>query len=591
MNKKRISFLLLLIICSTLFSWMWFVPVFWELSDGETDFWLAFQKVFFQSNKKEFFLGDTTDLQGTIWVFHSIDQIIQGNATTILPHLYSPIGFDWGLNEGFAWLDAVLGWPYYKMIGTLGFYNFHVFVLLAGNAFFLTLMFSQTKIGFLPAFSLSMIALLHPFAQHEIFHGRPTQMHLWFQALFLLSIYKLLYEEAKIRWSIIGGLSLAGACLVYWFGAAALGFVGAIAFVLAWFEKRSSKTLKGGLLLAGLGMGICLWVTWRISVLYLTGQSEGLFPHLEEKSWVMWNVLGREIPLSTVLHYSSFEDITREIRFALFPRKIFWLLGLAVILPFGWKKRLPWIIASLVAITLPLPLAINFGEIWIPSGQALLHWIFPPLERLGFPSRLMTASMLMIPFTIAIGLGEIMKKLPTWKTKVPFQLIISGIFLSWAFQYLPQNVPISSLQADNDVIQMTKKYPGGLIHVPVEGSGNAFVQQIFHGQPILSGPGFDTVRSTDHKEYCADNSLLRALELLGKEKHSLQPVFEEKDRQQLLDDGFRLVQIDLRQSKSRAESYQLLLGTEGLNLPQRHLLILPLTLEIETEAKGNTLLK
>jgi hypothetical protein len=381
----------------------------------------------------------------------------------------------------------------------------------------------------------------------------------------------------------LGGISLAGSCLVYWFGGVALGFVGAIAFVLAWFEKRSSKTLKGGVLLAGLGMGICLWVTWRISVLYLTGQNDNLFPHLEEKSWVMWNVLGREVPLSTVLRYSSFEDIEREIRLALFPKKIFWLLGLAVFLPFGWKKRLPWIIASLIAITLPLPLAINFGEIWIPSGQALLHWIFPPLERLGFPSRLMTASMLMIPFTIAIGLREILERLHTWKTRIPFQLIISGIFLSWAFQYLPKNIPISSLQADNDVFRMTEKYPGGLIHVPIEDSGNAFVQQIFHGQPILSGPGFDTVRSIAHKEYCDNNSLLRALEILAAEKHSLQPVFEEKDRQQLLDDGFRLVQIDLRQSKSRAESYQLLLGTEGLLLLQRHLLLLPLKSEDEIE--------
>ena len=198
MNKKPLLYFLLLVTGSVLFAWLWFVPVFWELSDGETDFWRAIQKIFFESNKKEFFLGDTTDLQGTIWVFHSVDQILQGNSTTILPHIYAPIGWDWGLNEGFAWADALLGWPYYKAIGTLGFYNFHVFVLLFGNAFFLTLLFSQTRVGLLPAFSLSMIALLHPFAQHEIFHGRPTQMHLWFQALYLLSLYKILYAKSRM---------------------------------------------------------------------------------------------------------------------------------------------------------------------------------------------------------------------------------------------------------------------------------------------------------------------------------------------------------------------------------------------------------
>jgi hypothetical protein len=191
----------------------------------------------------------------------------------------------------------------------------------------------------------------------------------------------------------------------------------------------------------------------------------------------------------------------------------------------------------------------------------------------------MTASMLLIPFKIAIGLGDLQEKLPNRGTKLIFQLIVSGILMSWAGEYLPQKIPISSLQPDNDVLQMTNRYPGGLIHVPLEGSGNAFVQQIFHGQPILSGPGIDTVRPKEHKEYCENNSLLRALELLAKESHEYQPAFDEQDRQKLLDDGFRLIQIDLRQSRSSAEKYQLLLGTEGLSLPRRHLLLIPLVEE------------
>ena len=158
-----------------------------------------------------------------------------------------------------------------------------------------------------------------------------------------------------------------------------------------------------------------------------------------------------------------------------------------------------------------------------------------------------------------------------------FMMVLGGWMGHQAIQEIPSKIPVSSLQVDRDVQLITESLPGGIIHVPVEEAGNAFVQQMFHQQPILTGPGADAVRPTAHIEYCQANSLLRALETLAKESHPLLPAFLEDDRQRLLDDGFRWIQVDLRKSASQWTQYEDLLGTTGLHRANRHLLALPLS--------------
>ena len=69
-----------------------------------------------------------------------------------------------------------------------------------------------------------------------------------------------------------------------------------------------------------------------------------------------------------------------------------------------------------------------------------------------------------------------------------------------------------------------------------------------------------------------------ALETLAKESHPLLPAFLEEDRQKLIDDGFKWIQVDLRKSASQWKAYEDLLGTSGIHRANRHLLALPLSL-------------
>ena len=200
------------------------------------------------------------------------------------------------------------------------------------------------------------------------------------------------------------------------------------------------------------------------------------------------------------------------------------------------------------------------------------------MERCGFPERLVVAPILIIGVSAALSWSTIeafIKK----KSRVGYwvlSLTVGGILFTHTLDGIPTNPPTSTLKADRDVLMVTEQLPGGIIHVPVEESGNAFIQQMFHGQPILTGPGADTVRPKEHTEYCEANSLLRALELLAKENHPLQPAFSEEDRLQLVDDGFTWIQIDLRKSASPAEAYIDLLGHKGLLRVNRHFLAISL---------------
>jgi len=431
---------------------------------------------------------------------------------------------------------------------------------------------------------LAGICIHNDVVADELLHGRPTQVHLWFHALFLISILKLTqYRTAHTRrWAIFGGSMLAGACLTYWFGGASLGFIAAIIASLSSlsipknFRSFSLPRLTDGLVLSGTAITVAAVCTWRLSAHYLGG-GDSLFDDLQPTTWTEWTFLGRTIPLTSVAHISSWESFTEAISRNILPSTLWWVWGLSLF-PIAFKQRWPWLVGASLALFLPLPSAFNFGEVWVPTTNAFLHWIFPPMERCGFPERLVITPILIIAVSAAMGIADLEHRLKN-KTTIGFwigSLTVSIILLMNTLDGIPTKPKVSALKADRDVLMVTEVLPGGIIHVPVEEAGNAFIQQMFHRQPILTGPGADTVRPKEHVEYCNNNSLLRALELLAKENHPLQPVFDETDRQKLIDDGFTWIQVDLRKSASPAEAYATLLGHQGLLRTNRHFLAIPL---------------
>ena len=121
----------------------------------------------------------------------------------------------------------------------------------------------------------------------------------------------------------------------------------------------------------------------------------------------------------------------------------------------------------------------------------------------------------------------------------------------------------SHIAIDRDLIRYTQKYPGGIIHIPIESSGGGeHIQQMFHKQPILNGPGIDIIREKEHLEYCTNNSILSAMEYMTKFDISSTPLHEKSDLNTLYQDGFRFFYIEKQRVKSTKEDFLRLLDTK-----------------------------
>ena len=136
---------------------------------------------------------------------------------------------------------------------------------------------------------------------------------------------------------------------------------------------------------------------------------------------------------------------------------------------------------------------------------------------------------------------------------------------------------ISHLAIDQQLIQVTKKWPGGIIHIPIEGGpANEHIQQMFHGQPILNGPGADIVRPKGHKEYCKNNTIISGLEYMAQYEVESLPLYDPKDLKQLWDDGFRIVYIDTRRARSSTSIFETFLQANGTQIPTGSQIAIPL---------------
>ena len=176
----------------------------------------------------------------------------------------------------------------------------------------------------------------------------------------------------------------------------------------------------------------------------------------------------------------------------------------------------------------------------------------------------------MIPAAIIIGLllgamtvKAILKKTPRGWIRNAISLSIGICLLKLAIDGAPTKDQSSKgrFGPDLELLEATqnKKWSGGIIDVPLHTSERSYIQSVYHGKPLLGGPGMISVRPLAHQRYCSRNSLLRRLETMAEKGTS--GSFKEEDRQKLIDDGFALVVIDLNKSKASKEEYQNLLGT------------------------------
>ncbi|MBM75916.1 MAG: hypothetical protein CMK59_10990 [Proteobacteria bacterium] len=546
---------------------LWFRPIMWQLGEGEYTFWGALESIFIRTDVRENLYGTGVDLQGTIWVFDKLSEILSGASSSFLPEIYAPIGFDLGLNEGFAWADGLFAWPLIQLIETPGWYNLHVLLTLAGSYFGCMILFRNTGAPFLVSIGLGLLCVTHAFGRQELLQGRPTQMHWILSALFLLCVVKILAPKANWLWAVFGGLCGAGMMLVYWFGGAAVGFcAAAVLLFMGLQETNRLRRIGQALLMATLSIAIPIAVTWRVSSQILQGSGSSLFESMSEEPAYLISAPLLDIPIQKFIWITSQEDLFRVLTSAMFPLPLLVLGALFIFNPFGWKRSWGWFLGVLLAIGIPIGPSLIWDGGWLVTGHALLQAVFPPLLRCAFPHRMVVAPILFIGLFIAMSSSSLIKKMPHPFLKIALTLGLSSLMIQQASLQFPDHLttPHSHIAPDFHLLSATKRWPGGVITIPLEqGSDTAHIQQMFHNQPLLGGPGMDVVRPKEHKAYCDKNTLLQALEQLVQRNLNNTPGYKEADLEQLWKDGFRLVYIETRRTQGDVEDFQNLLGAKG----------------------------
>ena len=551
--------------------WLFIRPVFWTLSGPVSSFSEGLERIFFREDGQGLLIGGGVDLIGTLWIFSNARSIFEGTQGTKIPDIYAPVGFDLGMNTGFAWADAALSWPIMHILGEPNFYNAHVLFTLCMSQIGVYLLLRAWKTPILLALFLMSFIVLNPFTIDEVYQGRPTQIHLFFHAIFLLCVTKIIHNKGWI-WSFFGAFSLACACLVYWFSGAAVGFCGLMLY--AFFGRAKIYTLPKLILLGTGAISIVLAATWRVSKDFLFGDGGTQFAQLRRPPVAEIDLGIFTIPLQKWQYISSTSEALSLLSKLSIPSTLITLSFIAALLH---PKRIRTILVLIVALTVPLEGAIVFGNgVWFPTGYAFLHSIFPPLPRCTVPHRMMVAPLLILLVIIGMSAQKILKNIrSSFMQKLLLCAACIGLY-SFLRTQIPttQNTNTSRHAVDQSYMQYSKKYPGGIIDVPLIASEKTYVQQRHHKQKIIGGPGQDSVRPHMHRRYYQKNSLLLSLESLA-EKGKARSI-KDKDFIRLWNDGFRLIVIHMNMSKATQKEYEQILGSSGDLDTRKNRLYIPL---------------
>lgn len=546
----------------------YFAPARERLSGGQ-----GLWRIFFPNDNSRY-LGDGIDLPGTLWTFDSVTRLMRGEVGTVRPDLFAPIGWDQGVSQGFAWADAVLASPLVLAMGALDFYNLYLLLLLAGCAAALTKLATRVGAPLPVALGLASSAMLNEFFQGEIAWGRPTQVHILFLVGFAWFVLRLLGPNRRpVRDGLAAGGMLALCGYVYWFSAIAVGVVVATAYLLHLLLDRTDlrARLVGGAVLTLTAVAASILPTWRITRELLFGDATKIIPGLAQQAPIVVALGPFEIPLRGARPLTAdLGEIWLSLRGLGYPGLLLMGLLVALAVPWGWRRTLPWALAGLVWLTLPMGPGVLWDlEHMVPTAFGLLEVLLPPLQRCESTQRLMVGPLVAMVVAAAMVSGALLNRVPAVGSARTLLSWTAGLLLlAFAFETAPDSSyqRVSGLRVPPIFADATARWPGGIIDVPLTASGSAYVYQMSHGRILLGGPGISGrhTRPAAHVAYVEQNSFLQLLDRLAQGTSRPRERWSAADLERLHNDGFGIVLVHLQAVKSKLPAFQAVLGPNAL---------------------------
>lgn len=525
-----------MILSSILLAAIYFVPVWSEISN-ET---YSFGTVFFSSSNPEYTLGANEDMMGSIWIVGKMQEMLLGQTSTFLPDIFVPYGYDFGKATGFAWVDAILALPWVWLIGYPGFYNWHVFWTLFLNALLLMLFFQRLSKSTVLSIALASVALWNPFVAQELSAGRITQVHWHFLIGLIWFVWEMMQKEARYWHAIGAGVCLILACFVYWFSAIPVAFMLFLIYLKFAVEQDDKQVWFRGVLASTIGVLGILCVAFSVIIPMLKGDTS-LYMAMDVQPQSDWFGL----PIQRIDTFSL-----KTWRAGQIPMLV---LILGTIGIWYTKSRRTWLCLWLIALTLPLGVAFHWQGWIFPTGYSLLHWAFPPLIRCQWPNRMMVA-----PLFFGLSIFAFVWHRVKFQQKVHQFLqygIVVFIFVVVCFDApVNKSLKVGQFKEIEELTLWGRQHPGGLIEVPYISSYDTYVQQIFHKQPILGGPGLHNVRPKPHLRYVERNQFLQGLERLSEGIDA--PIeYTKRDLLALKKDGLKWVVVYPEQTTASIEQF------------------------------------
>lgn len=517
----------------------------------------------FPDPERNVVLGGGIDFVGTVWTYDRVRRLVLPWHAP-MPPVFAPVGMNVAVAQGAAWLDAIAAMPLVELLGPTGFYNVWLLVVLVGAQLSTVALLRGAGAGRLTAAVISYAVVYNAMMMKELNQGRPTQVWIVPHALFLLALVHLL-RRPGVRAGLLAGLSLAAACLTYWFSGVALGVLGALRWLLALVRAPDRLALlRGGLVLAGTALAAATLGAWPAVRHVLAGAPvQGTMEPLR----ITLPLLGLPVevspPVLALRPRTFFDWLSSEG-----PSPTLFALGVAAVL-LGGRRARTWGLLGLFLSTASLGGALALspeGGDAIPTALALLDLVFPPMLRNQFPRRMMVVPHLAFALAAAFALREGGRRLdPAWRKLLPAGLAAAtllGLRVERAHDDLFHAV--LAWRHAGFYREVAARFPGAIIDVPIEDSNLHYAYQVVHGRAVLGGPGIlgHKTEPPEHRAYVADNTFLQTLAALA--HASVPPESDPADRRRLVEDGFGVVVVHLRDSAAPGRAYARLLGPDYL---------------------------
>ena len=556
-------------LASLLWSLLWFIPILRATYTEEKSILGSLYEVFFHQSESEMLVGKGVDLLGSFWMVEQVRAMVMENGGTKLKTMYAPFGFDLGENTGYAWADALLGVPLAEWLGVPGFWNLHVLGVCTLSMMGLTILFRSLSLPLLCALPLAFLCFTNPFMIDELNLGRPTQISIWPLAL-LIALFIRQQRKGFVPWhGIPVGICMALSCLTYWFTGIAMGVCMGLLFVYLFVRSEHKKQgLAFGLISLCTTFAIVLPITWDMTSRLLKGRGSHSFTKLLGKpdhtySWF-------SLDLQTEYSISSWSDAVYVFKASCQLLPFFIAIVVCTLLPQGRRQKWFWFVLWFFTLGMSLSSGLNIFGVHIPTGLAVLEWIFPPMLRCQFEGRNVVVANMIGFVIVGYTLKELLftgEKTGTriWWVKHALCVLLWG----YALTMLPTQKSLASTKfiPNMALAETLKASPGGVIEFPLFASNYTYVQQIYHKQPIFGGMGFDTVRPSKHVRYARTHPGIKAIKNVY-ETGYFNRVLSKKERRFFVEDGFPWIVIYPAKNQTPFRTWEHFLGVPGVEISE-----------------------